>query len=93
MLKDFSEIYKYLYSYFIQILEFYLYMKNDKMSDTKNSDDVILQYSRTSLNNKIEVENVLLCFSKHSLLSDYDKKIKILTFIKKLKDEIINKYG
>ena len=92
MLKKFNEIDKELYSVLMQMLEFYLYMKNDKITKIENSENIVLKYSSVNQENKQEINDVLMCFSEESLLNDYDKKIKILTFIKKLKDSIIKNY-
>jgi len=91
MLKKFSQIDKELYSVLIQMLEFYLYMKNDKITKIEDSENIVLKYSSVSQTNKQEINDVLMCFSEESSLSDYDKKVKILTFVKKLKDSIIKK--
>ena len=92
ILKKFSQIDKELYSVLIQMLEFYLYMKNDKITKIEDSENVVLKYSSVSQTNKQEINDVLMCFSEENSLSDYDKKVKILTFVKKLKDSIIENY-
>ena len=44
-------------------------------------DDIILKYSSINQYNKHEIYDILMCFSGDCLLSDYDKKIKILNFL------------
>ena len=81
---DFESIKYDLFYALLQILQFGLYLKNGKIINKYS--DIIKEYDNKCFKDTISM------FNNNLKLSSDEKIFKIITFIKKLKDEITNEY-
>ncbi len=82
---DFECIKYDLFFALLQILQFSLYLKNGKI--IYRYSDIVKEY-----NNNEYFKDIIYLFNNNLKLSSDEKIFKVITFIKKLKDEIINEY-
>ena len=92
ILQSFDDIRQRLYYMFIQILQFYLFLKNDKITYRSYS-NVVKDFKNNNKNRIKDVEKILFCFEEKCELKDIEKIAKIITFVKILKNELMNLYG
>ncbi len=92
ILQSFDDIRQRLYYMFIQILQFYLFLKNDKITYRSYS-NVVKDFKNNNKNRIKDVEKILFCFEEDCKLEDIEKIAKIIIFLKNLKNELMNLYG
>ena len=92
ILQSFDDIRQRLYYMFIQILQFYLFLKNDKITYRSYS-NVVKDFKNNNKNRIKDVEKILFCFEEDCKLEDIEKIAKIIIFVKNLKNELMNLYG
>ena len=90
--KKFNDIKLNFYMILIDFIQFYLYLKNDKIIEENSSKKLFEEYkkyNRIKMNNLTEI---LLLFDDIYKLNDIEKIQKIIVFIKNLKDELMKDY-
>jgi hypothetical protein len=92
ILQSFDNIKQHLYYLFIQILQFYLFLKNDRMKSECTYDNIIKEFKDNNKNKAKDIEKILFCFEEDCKLKDIERTAKIIIFIKNLKSELIKLY-
>ena len=88
---NFQNIKQDLFVTLLQIMQFYLYLKNGKIPKTNSYLDVVDAYGKIG-NNTEEIQKIMLLFENDNNLSDETKINKIVVFIKKLQKELMKDY-
>ncbi len=89
IIKKFDEIKGELYEIIVDLIQFYLYFKNDKIIKEFSSINIIEEYKKYNENFGKEI---LALFEDNCKLKDEEKKEKLIVFIKLLKSEMIKDY-
>jgi hypothetical protein len=89
--EDFQNIKSDLFTNLLQILQFYLCLKNSTILEENSCSNIIDTYKNYS-NNANDLQNVLSVFENDNVLSSETKTKKIITFIKEIQRELIKDY-
>ena len=87
--KGFNDIKAELYYMLFDYIQFYLYLKNDKIINSFSSISSIEEYKKYNKNFETEI---LFLFEDNCNLKDDEKVRKIIVFIKNLKNEMMEDY-
>ncbi|MFA7674780.1 MAG: hypothetical protein WCY38_01810, partial [Endomicrobiia bacterium] len=90
--KKFIDIKDKLFSLLIQVFGFNLYIKNAKIKDDSFVDNIIDSYKNYNRSKILEIDSMLLVFEDNCELSDLERIMKVISFIKKSKNEFIKDY-